>query len=269
MNEEISRVPATGEERPFVLTDTSEGIGTVRLNRPEKRNVLSTEMLLALKGALQSFVDDREVRAIIIAAEGAVFSSGHNIKELVGVAQNDMDDLFALSSEIMQGLQKLPQPVIAMVDGLASAAGCHLVASCDLVVASAGSRFQTPGVKIGLFCSTPMIPLSRVVPPKKAMEMLLTGEPIGAEDAERAGLVNRVVPAASIEEETRKLAKQIIQYSAFTIGLGKRAFYEQLPQDIPRAYEIGKEAITRNALAPDGQEGMNAFLEKRQPRWKE
>ncbi len=268
----MSKSTSTDEDAaavPPVLTRREEGIGIITLNRPEKRNNLSSETLAALREALDGFAADTAVRAIIIQAEGPVFSSGHNMKEFVGADEASARAVFDVSSKLMADLQRLPKPVIAQVAGLASAAGCQLVASCDLVVAATTARFQTPGVMIGLFCSTPMIPLSRAVPPKIAMEMLLTGEPISAEEAERHGLVNRVVPPEKLEAETLALARQIIQYSGSTIGLGKKAFYEQLPLDLDAAYEVGKEAITRNAMNPAGQEGMRAFLDKRPPKWRD
>lgn len=265
----MSKTPSqTGTEGPPLLLRKEEGIGFITLSRPEKRNNFSRETLAALREAVDDMAGDDEVRAIIIDAQGPVFSSGHNMKEFVGCDEASAREIFDFSSKLMADLQRLPKPVIAQVAGLASAAGCQLVASCDLVVAASTARFQTPGVMIGLFCSTPMVPLSRAVPPKKAMEMLLTGEPISAEEAERHGLVNRVVPPERLEAETLALARQIIQYSGSTIALGKEAFYKQLPLTLDAAYEVGKEAITRNAMTEDGQEGMRAFLEKRPPKWK-
>lgn len=256
------------EPAPLVLTEKREGVATLTLNRPQKRNMFSTEMLLAMRAALRDFAQDSSVRAIIIAALGPVFSSGHNMREFVGASEESAKAVFELSSDMMEDLGRIPKPVIAQVAGLASAAGCQLAASCDLVVASEEAAFQTPGVQIGLFCSTPMIPLSRAVPPKKAMEMLLTGDAVSAREAERYGLVNRVVPAEKLEEETFALAKKIIAFSGATIALGKEAFYKQLPLGLHEAYKVGKEAITRNTMMEDGQEGMSAFLEKRPPKWK-
>lgn len=265
----LSSKAAGGEdEQPMVLLHREEGVGVMTLNRPGKRNIFSTEMLAAMRAAFEELARDKAVRAIVIAAKGPVYSAGHNMKEFVGADYDSARAVFDYSSDFMLSLQRTPKPVIAQVEGLASAAGCQLAASCDLVVAATSASFQTPGVKIGLFCSTPMIPLSRAVPPKVAMEMLLTGEPIGAEEALRAGLVNRVVPPEDLEAETMALARQIIQYSGATIALGKQAFYEQLPLEPEEAYAVGKEAITRNAMDPDGQEGMSAFLEKRPPKWK-
>lgn len=268
MNQQSSPETAHENDQPLVLERREDGIGILTLNRPQKRNIFSSEMLHAMREVLERFAADAAVRAIVIAANGAVFSAGHNMREFVDADPASAKQVFDLSSELMLMLQELPKPVIAQVEGLASAAGCQLVASCDLVVAATTARFQTPGVMIGLFCSTPMIPLSRAIPPKKAMEMLLTGEPIGAEEALQAGLVNRVVSPENLEAETLALARKIIQYSSATIALGKQAFYKQLPLDMAAAYEVGKEAITRNAMDPDGQEGMRAFLEKRPPKWK-
>jgi len=251
----------------LVLSERLDGVLRLTLNHPEKRNTFSMEMLAALKERLAEAEQDKAVRALIIAANGPVFSSGHNIKEFVGAEEERAREIIDLSSELMLGLRRLPKPVIAQVAGLATAAGCQLVAICDLVVASREARFQTPGVMIGLFCSTPMVPLSRAIPSKKTMEMLLTGEPISAEEAERLGLVNRVVSPEKLEEETLALARKIISFSGFTIGLGKKAFYEQLPLDLPAAFKIGKAAMVRNVVAQDGQEGMSAFLEKRPPEW--
>jgi enoyl-CoA hydratase/carnithine racemase len=259
----------TPEQDHLVLTDKREGIATLTLNQPRKRNMLSTEMLHAIRAALRDCAEDTAVKVIIIAAEGAVYSSGHNMKEFIGTDYDRAKKVFKLSSEIMQSLERIPKPVIAQVAGLATAAGCQLVASCDLVVASTEARFQTPGVQIGLFCSTPMIPLSRAVSPKHAMEMLLTGETISAEKAERIGLVNRVVPPEKLAEATLALARHIAGFSGATIALGKEAFYKQLPLGLSEAYEVGTEAITCNAMTEDGQEGMSAFVEKRPPEWKE
>ena len=182
-------------------------------------------------------------------------------------AEDDYASLFVLCTEVMEAIRKLPQPVIAQVHGIATAAGCQLVASCDLVVASEDATFATPGVKIGLFCTTPAVALVRAVAPKKAMEMLLTGMPIKAAEAERIGLVNRVVPVGRLDEETMRLAQQLANASAYTVSLGKAAFYEQLPLDYPEAYEVAQKSMVENALARDAQEGMKAFLEKRAPSW--
>jgi enoyl-CoA hydratase/carnithine racemase len=254
-------------EQPLVLRETVDGVAILTLNHPEKRNALSRAMLSRLKEHLARVAADANVRAVILRAEGPVFSAGHDLRELVGGAEEDYASLFGLCTEVMETVRKLPQPVIAQVQGLATAAGCQLVATCDLVVAAEGASFATPGVKIGLFCTTPGVALSRAVTPRKALEMLLTGSPMTARDAERAGLVNRVVPAERLAEETMKLARQVVTASAYTVGLGKRAFYQQVELDRPAAYEAAQKVMVENALAADAQEGMRAFLEKRTPRW--
>jgi enoyl-CoA hydratase/carnithine racemase len=196
-----------------------------------------------------------------------VWSSGHDLREVVDGDEPANTSLFALCTEVMEAIRKLPQPVIAEVHALATAAGCQLAASCDLVVASEAASFATPGVKIGLFCTTPGVALSRAVGPKKAMEMLLTGTPVTARDAEAAGLVNRVVPADRLHDEALALARQIAAASAHTVALGKRAFYEQLPLDRPAAYAVAQKVMVANCGTPDAREGMTAFLQKRPPRW--
>jgi enoyl-CoA hydratase/carnithine racemase len=252
---------------PLVTREVVDGVAVLALNHPAKRNALSRAMLTALKEEFGRLSPDPAVKAVILRAEGPAFSAGHDLRELVGGTRNDYASLFALCTEAMECVRRLPQPVIAQVHGLATAAGCQLVASCDLVVASEDAAFATPGVKIGLFCTTPAVALCRAVPPKKAMEMLLTGSPISAREAERAGLVNRVVPAERLAEETMALARQIVSASASVLGLGKRAFYEQVALDRPAAYAVAEKVMVQNALAPDAQEGMRAFLEKRTPRW--
>ena len=187
---------------------------------------------------------------------------------MTGASESDHRALFESCSAVMELIRNLPKPVIAEVQGVATAGGCQLVATCDLVVASENATFATPGVKIGLFCTTPAVPLVRVVPTKKAMEMLLTGEPISAREAERIGLVNRVVPADRLHEETMKLARQIISASSETLAIGKRAFYHQLPLDFPAAYQFASGVMVENALTPDAQEGIRSFLEKRPPKWR-
>jgi enoyl-CoA hydratase/carnithine racemase len=254
-------------DKPLVLYQAADGVATLTLNHPEKRNALSRAMLAALKEQLQRAAEDRQVRVVILRAEGPVFSSGHDLRELVGGQEADYAALFALCTEVMELVRRLPKPVIAQVQGMATAAGCQLVATCDLVVASENATFATPGVKIGLFCTTPAVALVRAVPVKKAMEMLLTGQPIGAREAERVGLVNRVVPPEKLAEETLQLARQILNASGYTVGVGKDGFYRQLPLDYPEAYAVAQEVMVENALARDAQEGMRAFLEKRPPRW--
>src|SRR5919201_1333131 len=233
--------------------ELSDGIAVLTLNQPERRNALSRAMLTALKEQLERIGRDPAVRAVVLRASGPVWSSGHDLREVVGGDEAANTALFALCTEVMEAIRKLPQPVIAEVHALATAAGCQLVASCDLVVASEQASFATPGVKIGFFCTTPGVALSRAVGPKKAMEMLLTGTPITATEAERAGLVNRVVPADRLSEEAMKLARQVIAASTQTIALGKRAFYEQLPLDRPAAYNLAQQVMVENALARDAQ----------------
>ncbi len=251
----------------LVLAEVAGRVALLMLNHPEKRNALSRAMLEALRERLARLADDNQVHVVILRAAGPVFSSGHDLRELVGRDEADYGALFALCTEVMEAIRWLPQPVIAQVQGLATAAGCQLAASCDLVVAAENAAFATPGVKIGLFCTTPAVALCRAVTPKKALEMLLTGTPISAREAERAGLVNRVVPAERLAEETLNLAQQIAAASRATVALGKRAFYEQLPLDRPAAYELAQRVMVDNALAPAAREGITAFLEKRPPRW--
>jgi enoyl-CoA hydratase/carnithine racemase len=254
-------------DRPLVLCEVSDGIAFLTLNHPEKRNALSGAMLAALKEQLGRIAADDRARVVILRAEGPVFSSGHDLREMVDRARTDYEAIFALCTDVMEAIRRLPKPVIAQVQAVATAAGCQLAATCDLVVAAENATFATPGVKIGLFCTTPAVALCRAVGSKKAMEMLLTGTPISAREAERAGLVNRVAPADRLAEETLQLARQILTASAYTVGIGKRAFYEQLPLDHAGAYAVAQPVMVENALARDAQEGMRAFLEKRPPKW--
>lgn len=256
-------------DQPLVLLEIAGRIATLTLNHPEKRNALSRAMLAALREHLQHLAAHKEVRVVILRAEGKVFSSGHDLRELADCTESDAQSLFALCTEVMLAIRDLPQPVIAQVQGLATAAGCQLVATCDLVVAATEASFATPGVKIGLFCTTPGVALARAVTPKKAMEMLLTGTPMSAAEAERAGLVNRVVPAERLASEAKQLAEQIATASSTIVALGKQAFYGQLPLSCPAAYEQAQPIMTANALMGDAQEGIHAFLEKRPPRWKD
>jgi enoyl-CoA hydratase/carnithine racemase len=254
-------------DKPLVLCDVSDGIAFLTLNHPEKRNALSRAMLTALKEQLARIAADAGARVVILRAEGPVFCSGHDLRELIGGTREDYEAIFALCTEVMEAIRTLPKPVIAEVQGIATAAGCQLAATCDLVVAAENAVFATPGVKIGLFCTTPAVALCRAIGAKKAMEMLLTGTPISAREAERAGLVNRVVPWDLLGEETLQLAWQILAASSYTVGLGKQAFYRQLSLDHAGAYAVAQPVMVENALAGDAQEGMKAFLEKRQPRW--
>ena len=256
-------------EKQLVLSEMVDSIAILTLNHPEKRNALSHALLSQVQEHLNRIAMDRDVRVVILRGAGPAFSAGHDLRELVGGDEQQYRELFALCAEVMEAIRKLPQPVIAQVHGIATAAGCQLAATCDLVVAAEDASFATPGVKIGLFCSTPAVALARAVPPKKAMEMLLTGNLIPAREAERIGLVSRVVPADCLAVETLNLARQICKASSYTLALGKRTFYEQLHLDRPAAYEVASRAMVENAQAPDAQEGMRAFLEKRAPRWKE
>ena len=242
-------------------------IGLVTLHRPERRNALSLDLMLELISCLGEVAAESSVRAVILAASGKVFSSGHDLSEMVGRTVGEYRRLFDVCTELMAKIQSIPQPVIAQVQGVATAAGCQLVATCDLAIASDQAAFATPGVKIGLFCTTPMVALSRAVGRKRALEMLLTGKLVDAATAAEWGLVNRVVPAAELESATRELASKIADASSFTVGLGKQAFYAQIDLDQPKAYAYAKEVMTMNSLAHDAQEGISAFLEKRVACW--
>ncbi len=210
---------------------------------------------------------DGEARCVILRAKGPVFSAGHDLQELIESTDAERESLFALCTQSMQTIRQLSLPVIAQVQGIATAAGCQLAATCDLIVAAEEASFATPGIKIGLFCSTPAVAISRAIGPKRAMEMLLTADPISANEAERIGLVNRVVPRDHLHEATLALAQHIAAASPYTIGLGKKAFYDQLELDIEQAYALTERIMVENAKAPDALEGMKAFLERREPRW--
>ena len=252
---------------PALKIDVAVPLATLTLANPARRNSLSLEVLDALTAAIREIGARDEVRAVILQAEGPVFSAGHDLREMTGRDLKHYRHVFDSCTEMMAAMQGIPQPVIAQVDGLATAAGCQLVATCDLAVASDRSRFATPGVKIGLFCSTPMVALTRSIGRKRALEMLLTGKAIDAAQAAEWGLVNRVVPGERLAEETRRLAMDIAAASPLTVGLGKQAFYSQIDLDQSKAYDYAKEVMSRNAMAADAQEGMCAFLDKRQPVW--
>jgi len=260
---------------PSVLTAKANGVLTVTLNRPEARNALSESLMKALQLALDEAVEDKDVKVVVLAAKGSVFSAGHDLKELTA-RRKDPDRgldyyraIFAQCSRLMQTVVRHPKPVIAQVQGVATAAGCQLVATCDLAVASTDARFATPGVNIGLFCSTPMVALSRVVPRKAALEMLYTGEPIDAHEAKRIGLVNRVVAPADLEKETDTLARYIAAKPTATLKLGKLAFQHQLELGLSSAYDYVGEVMVQNMLHEEAQEGIGAFLQKRPPQWPE
>ena len=250
-----------------LIVEEESGIVTLTMNRPEKRNALSTAMMAELKAELAAVGKRIDARAVIIAGNGPAFSAGHDLGELKGRDLAFYRHEFDLCAELMLTVQKIPQPVIARVHAIATAAGCQLAATCDLVVAGESASFATPGVRIGLFCSTPMVALTRAVGRKHAMEMLLTGQPVKAKTAAEWGLANRVVPDAELVAETRRLAMQIVEASPIVIGIGKRAFYEQIDLDTAAAYEYTKEVMSQNATAMDAQEGIGAFLEKRKPVW--
>jgi enoyl-CoA hydratase/carnithine racemase len=250
-----------------LLIQEEEGLATITMNRPEKRNPLSSAMMTDLIAALRRVGEQRELRAVIIAGAGPAFSAGHDLSELLDRDLSFYRHVFDQCADLMQTVQAIAQPVIARVHGIATAAGCQLAATCDLVVAAQSAKFATPGVRIGLFCSTPMVALSRAIGRKHAMEMLLTGQPIDAQTAAAWGLVNRVVPDADLIAETRKLALQIVEASSLTVAIGKQAFYAQIDLDQRKAYDYTKEVMSLNAMAADAQEGIGAFLEKRKPQW--
>jgi enoyl-CoA hydratase/carnithine racemase len=260
---------------PVLLRDTSGPIAVLTLNRPAARNALSEPLLIALSDALAAIAADKAVRAVVLAANGPAFCAGHDLKELSS-RRTDADGgrayfqhIMSTCSAMMQRIVTLPQPVIAAVQGVASAAGCQLVASCDLAVASTRAGFATPGVDIGLFCSTPMVALSRNVARKHAMEMLLTGEIVPAEQAARMGLVNEVVAAGSEHGRALELANKIAAKSSHVIGIGKAAFYRQVELPLAEAYSYASQVMTENMMARDAEEGICAFVEKRDPSWED
>jgi enoyl-CoA hydratase/carnithine racemase len=239
----------------------------VTLNRPERRNALSLELMLDLIAALDEIGRNAEVRAVILAAAGKVFCSGHDLGQMTGRDLTEYRRIFDVCSDLMQKLQSIPQPVIAEVQGIATAAGCQLVATCDLAIAAEEAMFATPGVKIGLFCTTPMVALTRAVGRKRALQMLLTGEMVPARTAADWGLINQAVPAAELRATTRALAEKIAAASSLVVAIGKQAFYTQIDLEQPKAYAYAKEVMSMNALAADAQEGIGAFLGKRAPCW--
>jgi enoyl-CoA hydratase/carnithine racemase len=256
------------EPAAILLRDNRDGIATLTLNRPDQRNALSLGLMTALEHQLDAIAEDRSVKVVIIAGAGPAFCAGHDLREVRADPRREAyEALFAQCSRLMLKLVRLAKPVIARVEGVATAAGCQLVASCDLAVAAESARFATPGVNIGLFCSTPMVALSRAVPRKQAMEMLLTGEMVPAWRAREIGLINRVVPAAELESATLDLARQIAAKSPLTLAIGKQAFYHQAELDLDAAYAYASGVMTRNMLARDAGEGIDAFLAKRAPEW--
>jgi enoyl-CoA hydratase/carnithine racemase len=248
--------------------DAEAAIGTITLNRPEKRNALSLELLKELSALLTTISQNNDVRVLIIKGEGKVFSAGHDISQLVGREMLYYKAIFDTCVEVMEKIQRLPQPVIAQVHGVATAAGCQLVAACDLAVAEEGTLFGTPGVKIGLFCTTPGVPIVRAIGRKRALEMLLTGRMISAREAEQYGLINKVVPADQLAAESKALAEKIAEASPLTVSIGKEAFYTQVNLADFQAYDYAKQVMVTNLFAEDAREGLSAFLEKRKPTWK-
>ncbi|MDF3808814.1 enoyl-CoA hydratase [Rhodopseudomonas sp. BAL398] len=267
---------ATASQPPILLRETIEGgVAVLTLNRPAARNSLSLELIGELHAALDLIGRDDGVRALVIAANGSAFSAGHDLKEL-SAHRNDADRgqasfarIMTACSAMMQAIVNLPEPVIAAVQGVATAAGCQLVASCDLALASEQATFATPGVDIGLFCSTPMVALSRNVPRKHAMHMLLTGEPVSAATARDIGLINRVVPAGPARAAAIALARTIAGKSAHTVKIGKAAFYRQAEMNLADAYLYASQVMTQNMMAEDAEEGIGAFIAKRTPQWKD
>jgi len=250
-----------------ILLATEGPIATLTLNRPNRRNALSLQLMQEAIDCFAGIGRNTEVRAVILAAAGKVFSSGHDLSEMVGKDINEYRRTFDVCVQLMTAIQSIPQPVIAEVQGMATAAGCQLVATCDLAIAVEEATFATPGVRIGLFCTTPMVALSRAIGRKRALQMLMTGEAVSAATAAEWGLINRVVPAASLREQTRQLACHIAQASPLTVAIGKQAYYSQIDLDQPKAYAYAKEVMSMNSMAQDAQEGISAFLQKRNACW--
>lgn len=252
---------------PVLYSISPEGVATLTLNNPERRNALSSPTLAALESLLTEIADDDAARVVVFRSEGPVFSSGHDLNELVNGDAEDYAGVFEACTRVMEAIRLLPKPVIVQVQGLATAAGCQLVATCDIAVAADTAAFATPGVQIGLFCTTPGVAVARSVMPKKAMEMLLTGRPISAQEALDFGLISRIVAADELETQVAELATQIASASAHTLALGKAAFYRQIEMDRPSAYQFASQVMVDNLLADDAKEGISAFLGKRQPIW--
>ena len=250
-----------------LLLDFEDSTAIVTLNRPGRRNALSLRLMLELIDCFSEIEQNRSVHAVILAAEGHVFSSGHDLSEMVGRTVAEYRQIFEVCVNLMSKVQSIPQPVIAEVQGIATAAGCQLVATCDLAIAAQQASFATPGVRIGLFCTTPMVALSRAIGRKRALHMLLTGQSIDAATAADWGLINAAVPAGELKTATRKLAARIAEASPLTVTIGKQAYYAQIDLDQTKAYAYAKEVMTTNSLAGDAQEGISAFLDKRVPCW--
>ena len=257
------------EKSPFVLSSIADGIATLTLNRPERFNPLSLDMISAIQTELDVIASDSSARVVILAAEGKGFCAGHDLKEMRAHAQDStwQQRLIDSCSRMMVALTEMPQPVIARVHGIATAAGCQLVSMCDLAVAADTATFAMPGINIGVFCSTPAVGVERNIGPKRAIEMLLTGEPIDAATAWSWGLVNRVVPESRLDAEITRFTQFILSRSSAAIRLGKQSFYSQIDRPVGAAYEIASKVMTCNMLLEDAAEGIDAFLQKRSPRW--
>jgi len=263
-----AKASAVGAAAPILKRADRVGIATLTMNRPEARNALSVGLMSELQSALDAIAEDRAIKVVVIGAEGPAFCAGHDLKEVrAHPGRAAYEALFAQCSRLMQSIVAMPQPVIARVQGFAYAAGCQLVATCDLAVAADTATFCTPGINIGLFCSTPMVAASRNLPRKKMMEMLLLGDAIPAREAKQLGLVNRVVAPEKLEAETRSLAETIAKKSPLVVKIGKEAFYRQLEMPLAEAYAYTSRVMTENMLARDAEEGIDAFLEKRDPKW--
>jgi len=245
-----------------------EPVGIITLNQPQKRNALSLELLREMGACFDAIRADEKIKSVIIKAAGPVFSAGHDISEMADGDLLFYNEVLRTCSGVMQKIQFIPQPIIAQVHGIATAAGCQLVAACDLAIAAENATFGTPGVKLGLFCTTPAVPLVRAIGRKRSLEMLFTGQMIGAREAEQYGLVNKVVPAADLESEVLTLAKKIAEASRLTLGIGKTSFYSQVNMIDSQAYEYCNQVVMNNLFAQDAKEGLHAFLEKRKPVWK-
>ncbi len=255
-------------DSPILLREDRDGIAVLTLNRPEARNALSLSLMESLQAEFDATAADKSTRIVVIGGNGPAFSAGHDLREIRSNPDRETyEALFRKCSKLMVSIVRHPKPVIAMVGGIATAAGCQLVATCDLAVAAQSARFATPGINIGLFCSTPMVALSRAVGRKASMEMLLTGDMADAETAKMRGLVNRVVPDEDLRGETMALARQIAEKSPLTLEIGKEAFYRQAELPLDDAYAYASEVMTRNMMARDAEEGIDAFLERRSPVW--
>jgi len=260
--------PLETSVQPLVLRADDGGIATLTLNRPAQFNAINGALLTALQAALDAVAHDASVKVVVIAGAGRAFCPGHDLKEMLAHSNEAfIGDLFRRCCDVMLAIERLPQPVIAKVHGIATAAGCQLVAACDLAVAAADARFATSGINFGLFCATPGVPVSRNVSRKRAFEMLMTGEFIDAPTALGWGLINRVAPTNALDAETLALAQALLAQPRAVVAAGKRFFYAQLERTTEAAYAMASDAITRNMLGPDGQEGVAAFVEKRKPRW--